>query len=583
MKHITFSLLILAGAFLVITGSSCRKYENEPKDWFTSGLTFDTLDQNGIVAGYDLNNIYTYIPNGFDRINGDFLDDGAGEALPSRYNAPVENYLKGTVNLLNNPDPYWGNSYYGIRRATIFLNNIDKVPIEKFSATSYLTKRYYKAEARFLRAFFYWELLKRYGGVPLLGDSLFSLDDNIKLPRNTFAQTVDYIVNECNAVKDSLRAEPISTSDFGRVPRGAAVALKCRVLLYAASPLFNGGGIETDVVKKALTGYPAYDASRWQKVVDACVEFNALGYYALVTSGTPTAFASVFTTKMSTEIIFSKQVPNSTGLETSQSPVGYVISNSRSLGLTSPTQNFINAFPTSKGGYITEDVKTAANTTGYDAANPYANRDPRLAATVFYNGLAWLNRGVQTYEGGLDKPNNAMVAPVQTRTGYYLRKFLGNFATGTAYSSQSHNFPIFRYAEIILNYAEALNETGQVEAAVTQINRLRARAGITAGTGSRYGTKTGITQAEMRTLIQNERRIELAFEEHRFWDIRRWKIAPQAIGTTLNAMKITNSGTTLTYQEIPVASAVFPDKFYHMPIPYDELTKNPALIQNEGW
>ncbi len=367
MKRIISLALLITGGLMVITWSSCsKKYETEPKDWFTSALTFDSLDQNGIVAGYDLNNIYTYIPDGFDRVSGDFLDDGAGEALPSRYNAPAENYTKGTVSLLNNPDPYWGNSYYGIRRATIFLKNIDRVPIAA------VTKRYYKAEARWLRAFFYWELLKRYGGVPLLGDTLLSMTDNIELPRNTFAQTVDYIVNECSAVKDSLRFETLSTGDFGRIPRGAAVALKCRVLLYAASPLFNGGGIETDATKKALTGYPAADATRWQKVVDACVEFNALPYYALVAGGTSTSIASVFITRQTTDMILSKEIPNSQSLEVSQSPVGYILSNVRSYGFTSPTQNFVNAFPTLKGGYITEDVRTTTNTTGYDSTNPYA-------------------------------------------------------------------------------------------------------------------------------------------------------------------------------------------------------------------
>jgi len=219
---------------------------------------------------------------------------------------------------------------------------------------------------------------------------------------------------------------------------------------------------------------------------------------------------------------------------------------------------------------------------GYSAAAPYTGRDPRLAATVFYNGATWLNRTIQTYGGGLDKPDNAAVAPVQTRTGYYLKKFLGSFATSTAFSSTSHNLPIFRHAEMLLNYAEALNELGQVENAVTQIKAIRSRAGITAGANTRYGIKVGITQAEMRTLIQNERRIELAFEEHRFWDIRRWKIAPQVLTTPITGTVITN-GTTVTYQTIPVLTPVWQDKMYHMPIPYDEVMKNGKLIQNEGW
>ncbi|MGE5520187.1 MAG: RagB/SusD family nutrient uptake outer membrane protein [Candidatus Dadabacteria bacterium] len=570
MKKTIYFFSILFTGMLALTWSSCTKYEQEPKDWFKSDLTFDTLDKNGIVAGYDLNNIYTYLPNGFNRIDGDFLDAASGDAIPSRYNTTVENYTKGTVSVINNPDPYWGTAYYGIRRSNIFLSNIVNVPI------AVQTKQYWKAEARFLRAFFYWELLKRYGGVPLVGDNIYGLDDNIQLPRNTFAETVDYIVNECTAIKDSLRVDPTSDAEWGRASKGAAVALKCRVLLYSASPLFNGGGVESDPVKKALTGYPTADPARWQKVVDAVTEFNALGYYKLVTSGSPTPFASVFTTKKSTEIIFAKQSGNNTGLEYSQSPVGYIISNSRSQGLTSPTQNFVDAFPMANGMGINETGS------GYSASTPYANRDPRLGATVFYNGLQWLNRNVQTSQGGLDKPDDPAVAPVQTRTGYYLRKFLGNFATSTSFSNQSHNFPIFRYAEILLNYAEALNELGQVENAVTQIKALRSRAGIAAGTNGRNGIKAGITQLEMRDLIRNERRIELAFEEHRFWDIRRWKIADQAVGTPLFGMNI-SSGTTPTYQQVTVANPVFQNRLYHMPIPYDEITKNPKLIQNEGW
>ena len=567
----SFFFLLITGGLLMIFIPSCRKYEKEPEDWFTSALTFDSVDRNGTIATFNLNNIYNYVPNGFDRISGDFLDNAAGEAVPSRLNTPVEYFLRGTITSLNSPDAYWANSYFGIRAANVFIANIDRVPI------AVLTKQYYKSEARFLRALFYWELLKRYGGVPLLSDEIIDLNGNIERPRNTFAETVDYIVNECTAMKDSMRPDPVSSSDWGRASKGAAVALKCRVLLYAASPLFNGGGFETDPVKKALTGYPVFDANRWQKVVDAVTEFNALGtYYKLVTTGTPTSFASVFITKMNTEIIFAKQSANSATLEVTQSPVGYVITNTRSLGLTSPTQNFVDAFPMANGLSITESGS------GYSAAAPYTGRDPRLAATVFHNGLQWLGRAVQVHEGGLDKPNNPAVAPVQTRTGYYLRKFLGNFSGSTAFSSQSHNFPLFRYAEILLNHAEALNELGQVEAAVNQIKTLRTRAGIAAGANTRYGIKTGITQAEMRTLIQNERRIELAFEEHRFWDIRRWKIAGQVMATPLTGVRITD-GTPLTYQPIQVMTPTFSNRLYHLPIPYDELLKNPKLIQNEGW
>ncbi len=577
-----FYFIISLGLFSML-GTSCSKYEEQPKDWFTKDLAFDPLDQNGITTGYVLNNIYSYIPNGFNRINGDFLDAATDDAVPSAFNKQIEYFTRGTVTAANNPEEapgnstdannltIWGNCYYGIRRANLFLANVGQTPIAA------QTKQYWITEARFLRAYFYWELLKRYGGVPLLGDTVYGLNDDIKLPRNTFAETVNYIVSECTAIKDNMRPDPVSTSDFGRASKGAAVALKLRVLLYAASPLYNGGGFESDPVKKALTGYPSADPSRWQAVVNAYTEFRALGYYGLVAAGTaPAGFISVFTTKMSSEIIFSKQSSNNIDLENSQSPVGYIASNTRSQGLTSPTQNLVDAFPMANGLSITDPAS------GYSASAPYTNRDPRLSATVFYNGLPWLSRPVQTYEGGLDKPNNPGLAPIQTRTGYYLRKFLGSFATNNAYSNISHNFPIFRYADIVLSYAEALNELGQTEAAVDQVKLIRARGGIAAGTNSRYGIPAGISQASMRALIMNERRIEFAFEEQRFWDIRRWKTAPQVMTQTLTGVSITNAASP-TYQQTTVTTPVWNDRLYHMPIPFTEVLKNPKLIQNEGW
>ncbi|WP_448702855.1 RagB/SusD family nutrient uptake outer membrane protein [Mucilaginibacter sp. AW1-3] len=579
MKKKFYSIFAIGSVLLSLVWSSCTKYEEQPKDWFTKDLTFDNLDQNGIVAGYNLNNIYTYIPDGFARINGEFLDAATDNGVPSTYNKSVEYFTRGTVTALNNPEEnpgngypltFWGDCYYGIRRVNIFLANINAVPVTA------QTKQYWITEARFLRAYFYWELLKRYGGVPILGDTIYGLEDNIQLPRNTFAQTVDYIISECNAIKPNMRPDPVSTSDFGRASKGAAVALKCRVLLYAASPLFNGGGFESDPTRKALTGYPTADPTRWQAVVDAYTEFQALGYYGLVATGTPTAFTSVFTTKMSNEIIFSKQSTNNNTLENNQSPVGYIVSNTKSQGLTSPTQNLVDAFPMLNGLGINDAGS------GYSSASPYTNRDPRLAATVFYNGQTWLSRSVQTFEGGLDKPNNTTISTVQTRTGYYLRKFLGNFSASTTFSAQSHNYPIFRYAEIILNYAEALNELGQTENAVQQVILIRKRAGITAGTNNRYGIPVGISAANMRALIMNERRIEFAFEEHRFWDIRRWKTAPQVMTQNLTGLSI-SAGATPAYTPIAVTTGVWTDRMYHMPIPYDEITKNPKLLQNEGW
>lgn len=585
LRNIIFKSALCGLLLVMLFTNSCKKIETVPKDWFGSDLVFDTLDRLGTVAAFNLNDLYNYIPGGFNRIGGDFLDAASGDAIPSRNNTLVEYYTNRRVSVVSNPDPYWANSYAGIRRTNIFMQNINKVPIVETDQTTItnakLTRQYWRAEARFIRVLMYFELLKRYGGVPLIGDKIFTLDDNLQIPRNTFEQVVNYIVSECDVVKDSLRKEAIADGDWGRVPRGAAIALKCRVLLYAASPLYNGGGIETDPVKKALGGYVSYDANRWNAVIAAAEELRNLNYYKLNDAGTPNFFAATFTTKKNAEIILAKQSANSTNLENSQAPVGFA-GTATSQGLTSPTQNLVDAFPMLNGQQPFNADGTINVASGYSATAPYTNRDPRLDVTVFRNGYSWLGRTVETFEGGRDKPNTSTTA-VQTKTGYYLRKFLGNFPTGSTYSNQSHNFPLFRYAETLLNYAEALNEVGRVEDAVTQIGLIRKRAGITAGANSRYGIRVSITQDEMRQLIRNERRIELAFEEHRFWDIRRWKTGAVDLATPVYGMRITSSGSTFTYQKVQVGTLLFDQKLYHMPIPYDEMIKNLALIQNEGW
>lgn len=578
-------LLLPAVALLLALGTpACKDPETEPRYLIEDDFMWDEKDLNGTLAGWYLNDIYNYLPGGFNRLGetpGDVLDIGAGEALPSRNGRPAEYFLNGSLSPISNPDQYWAVPYAGIRRVNIFLANVDRVPVPA------ATLVFWKAEARFVRAMLYFELLKRYGGVPLLGDNIYTLQDDLSLPRNTYAECVEYIVSECDAVKTTLRpASAISDSEWGKVPQGAAYALKSRVLLYAASPLFNGGGVNG---AGALQGYPSYDQSRWQRALTAAQEMLAQSGYSLVTTATSpstTAYASVFSVKKNAEIILAKQSANNSQLENFNAPMGYT-NPAASQGLTSPTQNFVDAFPMLNGLAINETGS------GYNPQNPYLNRDPRLLASVFVNavttgsttvGSRWLGRNVETFDGGRDRPGGTAV---QTRTGYYLRKFLYEYASGSTYSNQSHNFPLFRVAEMRLNAAEALNELGQTDAAVAHVIALRQRAGLTAGTGSRYGIKNPISQNEARELIRNERRIELGFEEHRFWDLRRWKTAETVLNQPLYGVRITRSGTapnfTYSYAYPQVLSPVFQARLYYMPLPYDETTKNLNLTQNPGW
>ncbi len=559
-------ICMLACAMLGLV--SCSKFEQEPEERILLDDVFDPTDKEGVQAKAYLFGIYSFLPNGFNRITGDMLDAATDDAVPSSETSDIRLFTNGQLTAVNYPDNNWQNSYTIIRRANVFLQNITVVPIPENII------RRYKAEARFLRAFAYFELLKRYGGIPLLGDQIFELNDNLNIPRASYADCVDYIANECDAIKDELPGASsalLATTEYGRVTNEAALALKLRLYLYAASPLFNGGGVAIDPKIKPLNGYLNKDEGRWMRVLSAAEELIGKGYHKLPAGSGTTAYGSIFTTKVNTDIIFAKQSANSTSLEANNAPVGYVAP-AASNGRTSPTQNFVDAFATETGIPYTGSATDLSQ---------YENRDPRLKAILFYNGVRWLSRPIETFEGGLDKPNKPFLN--QTKTSYYLRKFLGDFTNATTYANQSHNFPYFRYAEVLLSYAEALNEVGRTEDAVKQIILIRTRAGIKGGDNGRYGIPAGIAQASMRDLIKTERRIELAFEEHRFWDIRRWKDAEEIKKNTLTGLVLHQSGSTVTATEQILAPLRFETKYYYMPIPYSETSKNTALIQNEGY
>lgn len=559
MKKITIAFVTVLTVL-----ASCKKYEQTPLEGLRRENVYDPLDKNGDFARQVLSDLYTYLPDGYSRVGGDFLEAGSDDAIPSRPNRLVEYYFNGRLDATNNPDDNWESAYRAIRAANDFLANVDVVPVD---ANAPKTIQYWKAEARFIRAMNYFEMIKRYGGVPLIGDRILTPDDNLQIPRNTFEQCVNYIVSECDAIKDLLRVEPVADSDLGRITRGVAFALKSRVLIYAASPLFNGGGISGDATKRALAGYPTFDANRWTLALNATQDLINLNAYQL----TPT-FNAVFINRKNTEVILAKQRTKSFDIETANAPIGYTTP--LSVGNTSPTQELVNAFPMLNGLSITDPAS------GYVAGNPYAGRDKRLDNTVFYNGIRWLGRSVETFEGGRDKPGGVSV---QTKTGYYLKKFMADFSNATAYSTQDHNAVIFRYGGTLLDYAECLNEIGRTNDAYAPLRAIRARAGITAGNGN-YGMKAGMSQTEMRSFIQNERRIEMAFEEQRFWDIRRWKIAAQVLNGTLSGTTITKSATGIfTYTPFAASTTTFAPKFYLMPIPYSEIIRNRSLVQNEGW
>lgn len=561
--------------------ASCAKdYEQIPLgQQQTRELIFDTHDSAGTYAIRFLSEVYNdALISGHSRLSGgDYLDAATDDAVSSSSTlSGVQKITDGaytSTDLI--ADDNWLKSYQTIRSATVFIVNIDRVPLIEKLPDGRPAKTAYKAEARFLRAWTYFELVRRYGGVPLLSDKVYELTDDMELPRNTFKECVDYIVSELDKAIDSLRSQKIvNSTSYGRITKEAAMAVKAKVLLYAASPLFNGGNIDPS---NALTGYTSYDKNRWKLAADAAKKIIDLHYYSLMAD-----FQKVFTTQNipvgpNTENIFWRQNGYNQNLEKNNGPIGYTSAGGN--GRTSPSQNLVDAFPMKTG------LSTMDGSSGYDLSDPYKDRDPRLKWTIFFNDQQWLNRHVELFEGGLDRPGGSVQ---QTKTGYYMRKFMGDFenASGGLYANTLHDWIFIRYAGILLDYAEAANEFEGPTAAVFQVlYDLRRRAGIEAGSDGYYGLDPTMDQIKMRAAIQNERRIEMAFEEQRYWDIRRWKIAEKIYSQPVRGMDIQRTGNgQVFYNPVDIYHPAFKaPRMYLYPIPYTEVLKDERLVQNPGW
>ena len=581
-KYLTF-----LGVGLLFMASACNDgYEKEPEEHFTLDYLFSRADSAGIQARYFLNNIYyEHLPSGYNRINGDFLDAASDDAISINNNEPeIYKLFMGRYSAVSRlTDMEWGGYYQGIRKANILINNIDVVPfnltyINALGETKPLNYTM-KAEARFLRAHFYFELVKRYGGVPLIGDNVYVLGDDVQLPRNTFAQCIDYIVRELDEIKDDLRSLPMAdATEFAHAPtKEACLAMKARVLLYAASPLFNEKPLEAG---NELIGYPSYDSGRWNLAAQAAKDLiDQYGPKGKGTLNLAQDYRNIFVDFYggnNPELIFFRPVGKNKSIETANGPLGFS-GNSLGNGNTNPTQNLVESFLMKDG---TKYVSTSVD-------DPFKNRDPRLDFTILHHGSRWLNTTLDTQVGGTHNPSGAQYS----RTCYYMAKFMKDYQTSSNYEDNIHLWVMYRYGEVLLNYAEALNEVALAGGTIdnkevlNSLIQLRKRAGIEPGNENYYGLPApqNYDAAEMREIIRNERRIEMAFEEQRYWDIRRWRIAEDIFKEPLKGLNIQVVGNKTIYNEVNVLSAEFDTKRYFYPIPYSEVIKNGNMIQNPNW
>lgn len=450
----------------------------------------------------------------------------------------------------------WGRSYRSIRECNYALNSLDTVIM------SDAHKVLLRAELKFIRAFRYHDLIRNYGGVVLMGDKVYNLTDNLQDPalftKSTLQQCMDYVLPELDSAAKYLPADNTSTWKAGRATKGAALALKSRLALYAASPLYNVG--------------------TWAAAAAAAQAVIGLNKYSLYTGSN---YGNLFLDAANSESIFARlytKNANHTCLEIANGPNGY-----NAWGGNTPLQNLVDDYEMANGKAITETGS------GYDAANPYANRDKRFYATILYNGASYRGSTIETFIPGGKDGRDGKDNWNTSKTGYYLRKFMNDaYPIDNPWGNAGFQpWYYFRYAEILLNYAEAANEAygpdvipaGATMSALAALNLVRTRTGVD------MPALAGISKDSMRTAVRYERRVELAFEEHRFYDVRRWQIAGTTENVPAYGITITKTNNTFTYtRKVALDSRKFENKHYWLPIPRAEIqASNNKLIQTTGY
>ena len=556
-----FSYIYISAAIsIAFTLSSCNGFLDREEDSFIDKTaTFDSYNRTKQYLTY----AYTLLPDGLNRFSREaMLASATDDAEFAIESAEIQQFNNGSWNALNNPDDVWNRYYSGISKCCTLLENTDHVNLDISRldpdkqveyANSLKDIRMWRAEARFLRAYFHFELLKRYGPIPIVTSTL-SINGNYEnTPRPTMKEVVDFIAKECDIAADTLELTPWRNVNdaFGRATKGAALALKSRLLLYAASPLYVDFG-DTNEANKPT------DVALWKSAADAAKAVIDLNQYELASS-----YADLFKNDFQNkEYIFVRRYAANSDFEKSNFPVSF-----GGKGGTNPSQNLVDDYEMLDGTPF--DWNDPAK-----AAQPFENRDARLGATILMNMAPFKGKKVATYPEGADASPN----PNATKTGYYLRKFLNedvNIQTGG--SSSGHVVPLFRLAEIYLNYAEALNECDPTNPDIPlYLNKVRNRASLP--------NVSALSQEQMRAAIQHERRVELAFEEHRSWDVRRWKIASSTLGAPLMGVQIERKPLGgYTYMPVKVEQRVFQPKMYWYPIPQSEVLKLKQWKQNNGW
>jgi len=583
---------------IMICTSSCKKdfLDTKPSTEFSGD---DIWNDPNLIEAF-VNGIYLNVDNpangGDGLLKGEFVDEMHDQWFSF---FEFNNSLITPDNLASWPHENWDKLYKNIRSCNIYFSKINGAKIDDAQLKDRMT-----GEVHFLRAYLYHQLVSLYGGVPIIKKA-YGLNDVFAVKRDSYSDCINFISKECDSAALLLPLVQ-SGSNQGRVTKGAALALKARTLLYAASDLHNKPVFSGYAQQELIRYTDGNQASRWRAAKDAAKAVIDLGIYRLYKAepapGDSIAqnFANIFISNGTEEDIWVRYFkttslngsPDLNSLSLVSGPNGYHL-----YGQDTPSGEMADHFEMSDGTPFSWSDPSKAN-------QPYKNRDPRFYASILYEGVKFKPRPsditnldpvgviqVGTWQRWNASSNSmeevygldSRKGPVENfnggYTGYYLRKFIDPAINGQ-FSTNGTPWRYMRYAEVLLNYAEACIELNEESEARSALNQIRKRAGMPNITDSGNAS---------RNRCRNERRVELAFEEHRFYDVRRWLIAPEAyqqfsgvsVVYKLNADHTTATIPTIT--PIVVQKSAWLDKAYLFPVSRDEMNKNALLVQNPNY
>lgn len=554
-------LIIISAVLVSVAVQSCSFLDFDE----TSGLRtkedqyryFNSTEQM-------LTNVYSYMPKDLGAVSGAMRDCACDDAEFGNSGSPVQYFTNGSWSAVNTVDDAW-NLYYGIRAANSFIEEVAKTDFSRYEHdvqyANWMKKlAYFPYEARVLRAHYFFELARRYGDIamPL---TVLDKDGANSIAKTSFDDVVEFIVSECDEcapmLPDSYADQP--GAQIGRVTKGFAMAVKSKALLYAASPLHNETG----------------DAEKWKRSAKAALDMIRSGIYSLDPDGCVNDISSP-------EVVMMAIGGDSQDFELKNFPVRFTEGRRTGPTATFPSQNLVDAFETINGAAVKlTDAGWVSDDPQFDPQKPYDNRDPRFYRTVLANGMTFKGSEIEVFEGGAD---HAEVTAGGSPTGYFLRKYIQettSFVPDKTVTNK-HHWVVYRYAETLLAYAESMvNAFGSPDysdpdypySALWALNQVRSNAGMPEADGDDFKNK-----------LINEWRVEFAFEDHRFWDVRRWKIGDETQRELVAVNIRRDEDGTLNFYRQVYENRKWTDRMYFYPIPQSELFKNRNLYpQNIGW